>query len=125
MVNHLLDEKRKGHDMNEEMKRCQECGHQQPANVLSCNCGQDPLQVKTSEQEARSPLQIPGSVLWILSAVIAIIIVGLFTHGGIGVVVYAITEWRFTSGPYVTTAITTLIVRFGLFILVGAIGAKR
>ena len=65
-----------------------------------------------------------GIVLWIVSAVIAIVVVGLFTRGGIETVVYAIKAFRFTSAPYLATAIVTLVVRFVLFILQGVMSTK-
>ena len=65
-----------------------------------------------------------GIVLWIISAVIAIVVVGLFTRGGIEAVVYAIKAFRFTSAPYVATAIITLVVRFVLFIIQGVMSTK-
>ncbi len=66
-----------------------------------------------------------GIVLWIVSAVIAIVVVGLFTRGGIEGVVYAIKAFRFTSAPYVATAIVTLVVRFVLFIIQGAVSSRN
>lgn len=65
-----------------------------------------------------------GIVLWIVSAVIAIVVVGLFTRGGIEAVVYAIKAFRFTSAPYLATAIVALVVRFVLFILQGVMSTK-
>lgn len=63
-------------------------------------------------------------LLWIVSAVIAIFITGLFTQGGLDSVIYAIKAFRVTSGPYVATAIITLVVRAVLSIIHGVLSSR-